>query len=192
MEEIVVEKATDMKLLIAKDYEHVRRNCRKITDSCIVRFQENGESRFLAKYRKGVLNTKEFKERLEASSLAMNHKPGTYCRKHDVVSSSIYEEVLREAGELKEFVLRDHDEFSYFYNEPIHMHQDSNEYKLNSVFVLKDEAVTGLLIFPFFNLYYEMEEGDLLIFNESEYHYVTRNCPISLERYRYAVNFHLM
>lgn len=185
-------KATDMKLLIAKDYEDVRRNCRKITDSCIVRFQENGESRFLAKYRKGVLETTDLKASLEESSLAMNHKPGTYCRKHDVVTSSIYDDVLREAGELKEFVLREHDEYSYFYNEPIHMHQDSNEYKLNSVFVLKDEAVTGLLIFPFFNLYYEMEEGDLLIFNESEYHYVTRNCPISSERYRYAVNFHLM
>lgn len=192
MREEILVKATDMKLLIAKDYEHVRRNCRKITDSCVLRFQEKGETRFLAKYAKGVLKTDQFKRSLEESSAAMNHKPGTYCRKHDVASSSIYEVVLREAGELKEFDLREHEEFSYFYNEPIHMHQDSNEYKLNSVFVLKDANVVGLLVFPFFNLYYEMEEGDLLIFNESEHHYVVRNCPISLERYRYAVNFHLM
>ena len=192
MEEMTVVKATDMKFLIAKDFDHVRNNCRKITDSCTVRFQENGESRLLAKYVKGVLKTSDFKASLEESSNAVNHKPGTYCRKHDWISASIYEDVLREANELNEFVIQKHEEFSYFYNEPIHMHQDSNEYKLNSLFVLKDEAVTGLLIFPFFNLYYEMEEGDLLIFNESEYHYVTRNYPISLERYRYAVNFHLM
>ena len=61
-----------------------------------------------------------------------------------------------------------------------------------SLYFVTGSFIALLLVMSLFELYFDMEEGDLLIFNESEFHYVARNCPITRERYRLAVNFHVM
>ena len=192
--ERLVRKSRDLSLLRAREYDHVRERFERVEDGCVLYYEDAKRGRrFLGRYVKGALACAEF-DRFKARLLdqARERESGTYIEQHDEVSRPVLARVAEEARAIPGFELRDVSDYSYFYNRPIYPHQDSAEYRLNTLFVVKAEDVRGLLVMSLFELYFDMEEGDLLIFNESEFHYVARNCPITQDSYRLAVNFHVL
>lgn len=84
------------------------------------------------------------------------------------------------------------DTLNLFNRYNVDIHKDSEEHSIGNVFVIKSEDIKGLLCFPEFEMYANIDEKDLLIFDISKYHYVVTNKPMYKTSYRVSLYFDMV
>lgn len=76
-----------------------------------------------------------------------------------------------------------------FNNYVVDSHRDSDEYTMKNLFILKHDDIEGLTVFPEYEMAFQLENTDLLLFNTNMLHYACTNKMISKKFYRYALYF---
>jgi hypothetical protein len=76
-----------------------------------------------------------------------------------------------------------------FNNYVVDSHRDSEEYTMKNLFILKHDDIDGLTVFPEYEMAFQLENTDLLLFNTNMLHYACTNKMISKKFYRYALYF---
>lgn len=76
-----------------------------------------------------------------------------------------------------------------FNNYVVDSHRDSTEYTMKNLFILKHDDIEGLTVFPEYEMAFQLENTDLLLFNTNMLHYACTNKMISNKHYRYALYF---
>jgi len=76
-----------------------------------------------------------------------------------------------------------------FNNYVVDSHRDSEEYTMKNLFILKHDDIEGLTVFPEYEMAFQLENTDLLLFNTNMLHYACTNKMISKKFYRYALYF---
>lgn len=174
--------------VVPKDYYSIINDNILINESCSIYYFDNTEKKLLAKFYKNVLNTQSLKNELTEYIKNDNYIEYTYKVDHTNISSKVYNDILSYFNEVK----KDYEKkniYHMFYNTNTNPHEDSLYEEYGSVFVLKHKDISGLFVFNHFDIYFEMEENDLLIFDKSKYHYNVSNEMLTGEKYRLALNF---
>ena len=127
----------------------------------------------------------------------LNHVKGksfnTYELKHDENTSNLYDIIKQHSKEAEQYFEEEKEkelDFHFFYNETILNHRDCLYESLRSLHILQHEEVKGLFVFTDFDIYIDIKEGDLLLFDASQYHYMRRNTKPTEELYRFAINLY--
>jgi hypothetical protein len=76
-----------------------------------------------------------------------------------------------------------------FNNYVVDTHRDSEEYTMKNLFILKHDDIDGLTVFPEYEMAFQLENTDLLLFNTNMLHYACTNKMVSKKYYRYALYF---
>lgn len=76
-----------------------------------------------------------------------------------------------------------------FDNYTVDIHRDSEERMIKNLFVVKNEEVNGLTVFPEYKIAFMIQPRDLLLFDTQMLHYVSTDRMVSKNRYRYAMYF---
>lgn len=189
-EELIIHhNLEDMTRLVQMEYSEIISKNIEIKDSCSIYYYNKEEKILLAKFFKNRLNTNVLKEEILEHIKLDTYDYHTYRIKHTPISHSVYDEVLKEYQELTKENAEKEDYFHMFYNTNTHSHQDSFHQEYGTVMILKHNDVNGLFVFNHFDIYFKMEENDLLIFDKSKFHYNVTNCELSKKQYRLALNF---
>ena len=174
--------------VVPKDYDAIVNDNILINESCSIYYFDKTEKKLLAKLYKNVLNTDSLKNELTEYIKNDDHIEYTYRIDHTNISSKVYDEILSYYKEVN----KDYEKqniYHMFYNTNTNPHEDSLYEEYGSVFVLKHKDISGLFVFNHFDIYFDMEENDLLIFDKSKYHYNVCNDMLTHEKYRLALNF---
>lgn len=189
-EELIVNhNLGDMTKLVQMEYSEIISNNTEIKESCSIYYYDQEEKKLLAKFLKNRLNTKVLKEDIIKLIEKDTYDYHTYIIKHTPTSQNIYDEVLKEYQEVTNDNTETKDIYHMFYNTNTHSHQDSFYEEYGTVMVLKHNNVNGLFVFNHFDIYFNMDENDLLIFDKSKFHYNVTDCELSKNHFRLAINF---
>lgn len=174
--------------VVPKDYQSIINDNILINESCSIYYFDKTEKKLLAKFYKNVLNTQSLKNELTEYLKNDNHIEYTYKVDHTNISSKVYDDIISYFKEVNINYERK-ELYHMFYNTNTNPHEDSLYEEYGSVFVLKHKDISGLFVFNHFDIYFDMEENDLLIFDKSKYHYNVCNDTLTREKYRLALNF---
>lgn len=197
MKERILVKNEQLSSLKMISYNEIKNSLIDISDeSCTIYYKDkHNTKKFLCRFLKNKFDDVSTLKKyiLEETK---TYEPGTYCKKQNEHTSTFYDDILKEANILSRSIgytqqLQYSEDFHFFFNEIINNHQDCPTFDIRSLMVLKNETMEGLLVFPQFDIYLNMDEGDLLLFDASQYHYVKRNKSFSQGNYRYAINFEM-
>tara|TARA_Y100000389_G_C17448032_1_gene512850 strand:- start:617 stop:1210 length:594 start_codon:yes stop_codon:yes gene_type:complete len=175
------------------EFDEIPDNLRHIEDDTILLYKNKyGDTKFLCKYVKKVISDTNDKIKNRLIDYVTDKEYNTYLVDHDINSKQVYETIELIAEDVIELYFNDKKEkeenFHFFYNETILNHRDCLYTTLRSLHALQHEKVKALFVFTDFDVYIDLEEGDLLLFDASHYHYMRRNIEPSNEFYRFAIN----
>lgn len=174
--------------VVPQDYQTIKNEKQLINETCSIYYFDKTEKKLLGKLYKNVLNTESLKNELIEYLKNDNYIEYTYKVDHTNTSTTVYNDILSYFKEVNNDYERK-DIYHMFYNTNTNPHEDSLYEEYGSVFVLKHEDISGLFVFNHFDIYFDMEENDLLIFDKSKYHYNVSNEMLTREKYRLALNF---
>lgn len=193
MKEIIIEfkqKPFDVKFL-RLEFEDIPKKLIEINEDCMIYYYDNEEKllKFIAKYVKGVLHNSKVEECL--SEYIKNRPYGTYTVDYDNDSKEMYNKIYENTLDIQHHFdekIEKHDEYHFFYNKQMLVHRDYRYKQLRSLNIVCSPNVIGYFVLSDFDIYFDIKQGDLLLFDASQYHYMQRTNNKSEENYRLAIN----
>ena len=190
MQEKIVKKSNIKNHIHTETFENVPQSLEEITsDYKIYYMNDKGEKIFLAKYIQNVLRDPIVEEQLV--HFIKDKEYGTYDYKHNDHTTRMFDKIYELSIDiLHEFnhSIEKTEVFHFFYNKQMLIHRDLKYKQLRSLNVIKGSDVICYFVFSDFNIYINMEQGDLLLFDASQYHYMQRTKNKSETNYRLAIN----
>lgn len=190
MQEKIVVKSKNKNHIDTETFENIPQTLEEIThDSKIYYMNDKGEKVFLAKYIKNVLHDPIVEE--ELVHFIKDKEYGTYEYKHNERTLLMFNKIYELTCDIRDefnHSIDETEEFHFFYNKQMLIHRDYRYKQLRSLNIIKGSNVIGYFVFSDFNIYINMEQGDLLLFDASQYHYMQRTKNKSEANYRIAIN----
>ena len=186
---VVTHHMEDINRLVQMNYSDIISKNIEINKNCTIYFYDGDKKKVLAKFCKNILNTDSLKQEIIEQIKSDTYEYHTYNINHTPISDKVYDDIIQVYCDLSSIDMKKQDSYHMFYNTNTHSHQDSLYEEYGTVCVLKQNDVNGLFVFNHFDIYFKMEENDLLIFDKSKYHYNTTDCELSKQNYRLALNF---
>ena len=191
MEIIVDKKNKPFNLKFAKfDFNDIPNQLKEIESDCKIYYHDdNNEKIFLAKYVKNVLHNPNLVKHLEEF---IKGKPiGTYNVDHNHDSKLMYNTIYENTLDIQKYFdedIKEESDYHFFYNSQMSVHRDYRYKQLRSLNVMCNSNVIGYFVLSDFDIYFDIKQGDLLLFDASQYHYMQRTNNKSAENYRLAIN----
>ena len=173
------------------EFEEIPKKLIEIDEDCIIYFYDNEEKllKFLAKYVKNILHNPKVEEYL--SDFIKNKPYGTYTVEYDNDSKEMYNTIYKNTLDIRHHFdeeIEDNDDYHFFYNKQMLVHRDYRYKQLRSLNIVSSPNVIGYFVLSDFDIYFDIKQGDLLLFDASQYHYMQRTNNKSEENYRLAIN----
>lgn len=192
MEEIIIDKQKKpLNIKFSRlDFENIPNVLKEIESDCKIYYHDEMNKKiFLAKYVKNILHNINLENHLEEF---IKDKPiGDYTVEYNNDSKKMYNKIYENTLDIQhhfdEKIIEEKD-YHFFYNKQMLVHRDYIWKKLRSLNIINNQNVIGYFVLSDFDIFFDIKQGDLLLFDASQYHYMQRNNKKSAENYRLALN----